>query len=253
MGDDEIWLGLTASLGRFDASGQCVADARIYDDIGALGFRAAVTEWNWNGWDFRQRFPQASFREGVPAALGAAGFLHGLMRHPNVAMATQSMMLGSCWGIAAVRVLPDGEVRYSPQAEAVRLHAQHHGSHVLLSRVEGAPLAPSVPSFTTWWPEPGTVSLIDAIATASAEQIFVHLINRDRTRTLPLTICLAQGLRTAGTAEWVVLTGASAEVTTFGEGLLSRRTSTFGSPGADFLIEVPPASVSVVLLDRRQA
>lgn len=243
---DEVWAGMVATPGRFDDAGQSIADATGYDDIAALGYRAAVTEWNWNGWDSASKFPQAEFLDGVPAALGAAGFLHGLMRHPHVALATQSMLLGTKWGITSVRVLPDGTVRHNPQAEPVRLYAEHHGSHVLECELKDVPVIPRPVSFAAWWPQVDRIALIDAVVTADRDRILVHLINRHRTEHLPLGIQLPPNAEPVSPAQWIVLTGDSAALTTTGSGRMQRSVHEVPISGNSLSLSLPPASVSVL-------
>lgn len=88
LSDDEIWFGLNASPGRFNEAGMANADDAAYAEIRRLGFRTAVTEWNWNGWDFEEKFPDSNVDAVLASALGAAGFLQGMMRSPDVALAT---------------------------------------------------------------------------------------------------------------------------------------------------------------------
>lgn len=246
LSEDDIWFGAVATLGRYDEAGQCTADAKAYDEIQKLGFRAAVTEWNWNGWDLQKRFPQAGFRDGVPAALGAAGFLHGLMRHPNVALATQSMMLGTKWGITSVRVLPDGSVIHGPQGEAVRLYAEHHGGRVLASRLEEVPVISKPAAFSSWWPQADRLALFDAVVTANEDRIHVHLINRSRTENLPLEIVLPPGRSPSGPARLTTLSGDAANVTTTGQGQMVRTSREVPASGTKLSVNLPSASISVL-------
>lgn len=246
LSEEDVWFGAVATLGRYDEAGQCIADAKAYDEIQQLGFRTAVTEWNWNGWDLKKRFPQAGFRDGVPAALGTAGFLHGLIRHPNVALATQSMMLGTTWGITSVRVLPDGSVIHGPQGEAVRLYAEHHGGRVLLSRLEEVPVVYKPPAFNSWWPQADRVALIDAVVTANDDHIYVHLINRSRTENLPLEIVLPPGRSSTGPGRLTTLTGDVSNVSTTGQGHMVRTTREVPTSGTKLSVNLPAASISVL-------
>ena len=246
LSEDDIWFGAVATLGRYDEAGQCTADAKAYDEIQNLGFRAAVTEWNWNGWGLPKKFPQAGFRDGVPAALGTAGFLHGLMRHPNVALATQSIMLGTTWGITSVRVLPDGSVIHGPQGEAVRLYAEYHGGRVLLSRLEEVPVVSKPPAFNSWWPQSDRIALIDAVVTANDDHLFVHLINRSRTENLPLEIVLPPGCSASGPGRLTTLTGDIANVTTTGQGRMVRTISEVPASSTKLSVNLPAASISVL-------
>lgn len=243
--EDEIWFGLQATLGRFDASGQNLADATAYGEIENLGFKAAVTEWNWSAWDLSKNFPQAGFRDGVPAALGSAGFLHGLMRHNKVALATQSMMLGTSWGITSVRVLPDGTVIHGPQAEPVRLYAENHGERVLPSHLEDARSVSKPVALASWWPQADRLALIDAVVTATDDRVYLHLINRSRTEKLPLDVTLPRGRTASSHSHLTSLTGDTATLTTTGEGRMVRTTCEIPTSGSNLTVTLPPASISV--------
>jgi hypothetical protein len=249
LSPDEIWLAALATLGRFDAAGQCVADRSAFDAIAALGFRAAVTEWNWNGWDWQKKFPHAGFGDGLPAALGAAGFLHGLIRSPHVTLATQSMMLGTTWGITGVRVAPDGTVGYLPQAEAVRLHAAHHGTHVVTSQLTDVPDLGPAPRLTTWWPAADHVAQIDAVVTADARAWYVHLLHRHRTEAATLTLRLPASARPSGDATLHLLTGESAS-TTHQPGGLTRTESPAPYEHATLTVVLAPAAIAVLVIPR---
>ena len=189
LSTDDVWDATTTTLGRFDAQGRAVADA-AYDDIAALGYRVAVTEWNWNGWDFAKTFPQADFSDGMPAALGVSGFIYGLMRAEHVTLANQSLLLGVSWGITSVRVNSNGTVGYLPQTEAMRLHAEHHGNEVLASELTGSSLIEAPVRLTMWWPLVARAAVLDAVVTADSAHYYVHVLNRHRTATQTLKIAL---------------------------------------------------------------
>lgn len=242
---DEIWNALVGSLGRFDANGQCIADAAAYDDIQKLGYRAAATEWNWNGWDFAKKFPQASFGEGVPAALGAAGFLHGLMRHPNVAIANQSMLLGTTWNNTAVRVGKDKSVSFLPQAEAVRFIAEHHGDKIIASTLVGVDAVNEPVRLTSWWPQVNRVSDLDALVTADSHALYVHLINRQREHATKLVIKLPSRSAVHGTAIFYKLI-AKASFSTIATEKMARVSNEMMWRERKLTLNIPAASISVL-------
>jgi hypothetical protein len=165
------------------------------------------------------------------------------MRHPNVTLATQSMMLGTKWGITSVRLLPDGEVIHNPQTEPVRLYAKHHGGRVLASKLEDVPTISKPVAMTSWWPQADRVALIDAVVTANEDRVFVHLINRARTENLPLEIVLPPGRATTGPGRLTTLTGDPANVSTSGQGRIIRQTREV--PTSTNSLILPAASVSV--------
>lgn len=250
LSPDEIWLAAVSALGRFDAQGQAVADHAAYEEIAALGYDTAVTEWNWNVWDWAKRFPHAGFGDGVPAALNAASFLHGLMRHPRVSLATQSVMLGTAWGITGVRVSADGSVAYLPQAEAVRLHAEHRGAYVVKSRLDGAEDLGAAPRLASWWPPVERVARLDAIVSADARAWYVHLVHRHRVEPIALRI---ETPAPAGAATLHLLTGAPEATTTRPGGFARSAHPVPPSNDGALQTTLPPASVAVLVIPRVRA
>ena len=179
------WWYACASMPGELSRGVNVGLGKQIDFARGLGYQAVCTEWNWNGWGFGKAPPQF-VSELLPAAqgLGAAGFLHGLMRQGDaVVLATQSMLLGHSWGITAVRVDPSGRVPpyYLPQGLATLFYSVHHGDRLLA--VESDPLAgqlqPHVIGRWTQFPaSTPTVAYVDLLVTADDTRVFVHAINR---------------------------------------------------------------------------
>lgn len=70
-------------------------DDWVFELAPGLGYEVASTEWNWNGWGpFDQAHPRVTAHA---RALGAAGFLHDLLRRAGsgpggVTLATQSVL-----------------------------------------------------------------------------------------------------------------------------------------------------------------
>lgn len=240
LSDDEIWYGLVATPGRFDAAGEAVADRATYVANLAMGFRTAETEWNWNEIDFRKKFPESRIDLRAPAALGAAQFLQGLMRSPDVELATQSMMLGTAWGIASVRVGEDGDVRYQPQGEAFRLHAEFHGDRVMVSRTADVATVDSPVRFAPWWPQVGKLAMLDAVVTADDAAWYVHWIHRERAESAELTIQLPTDARAAGTAVDHRLAGEA----------MARTKREIAWDDHRLQVSLPPASLGVFVIPR---
>lgn len=160
------------------------------------GYRIACTEWNWNGWGFKESVePFASQHLRLAQGLGAAGFLHGPMRQGGaIDLATQSVLVGQSWDITAIRVDPSGEKPpyYLPQGLATMFYGLHHGDRLL--SVENGPLPerpqPFIVGSWTARPEaPPAVADIDLLFTADDRRVYVHPIyrNMDQTETLSST------------------------------------------------------------------
>jgi len=126
----------------------------------------------------------------MPAAIGVAGFIHGLMRHEHVTLANQSLLLDVSWGITAVRVAPKGTVGCLPQAEAMRLYVEQCGSEALVSNLTGTALFEAPVRLTTWWPQVARAATLDSVFTADSAHNYVHVLNRHRTAAQTLKIAL---------------------------------------------------------------
>ena len=179
---EEFWRCWTASPGVFDASGQNqgLGPARIALPR-SLGYRIAVTEWNWAGWGFNQLPEPAASRWHHAAGIGAAQFIHGLMRQGDaIGMATQSMLLGIGWSFAAIKADPDGRIIRSPQGQMTSFYAAHHGESMLPAQLSGVSVEP-LPFKVGWASEKPAVAQVDAIATGDDKRVFAHLVNRGNT------------------------------------------------------------------------
>jgi len=184
---DDWWYGCATMPGMY-ADGVNVGLGPQIEDARDLGYRIVCTEWNWHGRDL-ELIPEAFSARYLPIArgLGAAGFLHGLMRQGEaIDLATQSMLVGSEWEIAAVRADPTGKTPpyYLPQGLATAFYGRHHGEQLLAvdpPMLRGR-AQPYIIGEWTRWPRvtPTVTAYVDLLATADAANIYVHAINRHR-------------------------------------------------------------------------
>ncbi len=205
---EDIWNAWVA-VPWLDQDGESVLRADAFAAAQKLGYRVAVTEWNWNGgW----RGPD---REGMaldsllPRGLGAAGYVHGLMRRADVTdIGTQSMLVGIGWNIAAIaadrnNVAP---ARMRPSGMATMLYSQHHGDRLMAMESEG------VPSYRQPFEMGGIgpaekVAMVDALATAGGGAAFLHAINRSFDKPMPVSVDLTALGPVAGSGRMYVLQG----------------------------------------------
>jgi alpha-N-arabinofuranosidase len=99
---EDVWKAWVAIPGAFNELGESVTSGTAVAAARKYGQKAAVTEWNWNGWWETANPPFDSlFAKGV----GAAGFLHAFIRAGDViSIACQSMTVGCSWDITAIHV-----------------------------------------------------------------------------------------------------------------------------------------------------
>jgi hypothetical protein len=239
---DQRWYLWTGMPGRYGADGLArgiLPDghrARLLAIAEPLGYRLACTEWNWNGW----KPPPGSPDHSWAAALGAAAFQHGLLRHADrVGIGIQSMLLGVSWNLAAILVAEGGRgsARITPRGRIGAFYAEHRGTRLLAL---DHPALPTVEQpFTLHWSDPvPRLALLDLVATADGERIRLHAINRHPRTAMALDLdpgALAAPLD-------AVMTVLTAD----GAGGVASAESRLALSGGRYRALLPPASVSVL-------
>ena len=106
-------------------------------------------------------------------------------------MATQSMLVGHAWGITAVHYDPAGKdpSHYLPQGAVTTLYNLHHGDERLKVSVDSTDRVEQ-PFSIGWAVGPTRPALLDVVATRGDGRLFVHVINRDFSRDVTLTLAL---------------------------------------------------------------
>ncbi len=169
----------------------------LYLDADTSGYPIAATEWNWNGWweltppageppyDLLDSF----WAKGV----GAAGFIHGLIRRGDkIKLAHQSMLIGKAWGITSVHIPPQGadHAYLLPSGAITGFYARHHGDRRLDARFDGVPMYNQPYKMGTLEPSE-RVALVDVVVTADDDDVFVHLISRSFETDTPIIVDFA--------------------------------------------------------------
>ncbi|NLF32070.1 MAG: hypothetical protein GX591_14430 [Planctomycetes bacterium] len=192
VSDEQLWWAWTSMPGAVDAAGQNQAYADSIDAARRQGYLLASTEWNWNGWSWQGLTD--SFDAPAASGLGAAAFLHGLMRQGgDIRLATQSMLLGRGWSFASVFADPTGKhpPYYTPQGSATLFCRRHHGPSLLRSELTGVRTHPQPYRFGWGGGVDHEPAELDVLVTADAGRVFIHAINRTFDRDLPLRIDLS--------------------------------------------------------------
>jgi alpha-N-arabinofuranosidase len=182
----DIWNTWVATP-HFDDKGLSVMRHPLLTEARRAGYKLAVTEWNWNGWwSVHPTALNSSFAKGV----GAAGILHGLIRSADVIeIGCQSMLVGNSWGIHAIWADRQGKIPpyYMPTGQVTMLYSQHHGQKLLT--VEATDIPTYTQPFRMGGIEPSEkVAFLDALATASEDTVFFHVINRHFDQPIEITI-----------------------------------------------------------------
>jgi alpha-N-arabinofuranosidase len=201
----DVWYAWVATPG-FTHDGLSVFDNELIPLAHQQNFKIAVTEWNWNGWwEPRNHYPTPAFAKAV----GAAGFVHALMRSGDVIdIACQSMLVGSAWDIHAIGADPTGRTPpwFMPTGQLMALYANHHGSRLLALETSGVPTYRQPFKMADVHPAE-KVAMLDILATANDKTLFLHVINRDFEKDQRLSADVADFGSVTGIARCYSLTG----------------------------------------------
>ncbi|MFP4356388.1 MAG: hypothetical protein ACLFUJ_14820 [Phycisphaerae bacterium] len=255
LDDEQIW-NAWVSLPRIDPESG-LADFGWSDELRGLGRRVAVTEWNWNGWWGLGRENRPDFDSDLAKGVGAAGWLHAMMRLGDViGMGCQSMTVGSSWGITGIRVDPSGKVAPYPlpTGQVTGLYSRYHGNVRLRTTTA------NVPHFAQPFQMAGIapaekVLALDIVATSGPEAIYLHVINRSFSRDLEVQVDLSDFEDVAGPAVLHSLTGRLENQPGPGQDLpvASVDDTLVEFSGGELTVRFPKRSVSVLEIPRRAA
>ena len=232
-----------------DRDGVSHLPSDVLDTIAATGYPAAVTEWNWNGW-WHDAEPHPTVDSFGARAIGTAPYLFEMMRHgDDIVLATQSMLVGWHWQIAAIAVPPDGEPFARPSALVTSLLSQHHGPERLVLEHAPPPTYAQPWRFEAGWAEgvrpTPKVALLEAVATRSADSLYVHVVNRHPRESRPLRLDLEAY---AGDLEAGARLHAVSAGPTVAQDEAQIRTTPVSVRGAVLEVDLPAASVSTVAI-----
>jgi alpha-N-arabinofuranosidase len=201
----DIWYTWVATP-YIDDDGLSYFSEPIMDEARREGFKVAVTEWNWNGWWTR---PKGALNSSLAKGIGAAGFLHALMRSADVIeIGCQSMLVGKSWSISAILADPEAKAPpyYMPCGQATMLYSRHHGPKLLALEATGVPTYVQ-PIKMEGIRARDKVAYLDALVTASDQTVFFHVINRHFDEAIEVNIDVTDVGRFTGKARHYVLTG----------------------------------------------
>ena len=173
--------------------GQCRFRGPELDQARLLGYKVAMTEWNWNGWWGRSIREKAALNSLFAKGVGAAGILHAIMRQGDVVkLATQSMLIGDGWGIHAIWCDRTGRTPpfMVPSGQVTMLYSKYHGDQRLRIDVANMPRYDQPYRMAGIGPA-HQAACLDILATRSEDTHYLHVINRDFDRTLSTQLDLS--------------------------------------------------------------
>jgi alpha-L-arabinofuranosidase len=246
----DIWYAWV-TVPAVDADGQSVLMRDELNQAREMGYRVAMTEWNWNGWWARsiaeRTEPASLYTKGV----GAAGILHAIMRQGDVVrLAAQSMLIGDRWGIHAICCDRHGRTPpyMVPSGQVTMLYSWHHGDKRLKVDLAGVPRYEQPYRMAGNAPAHG-VAFLDVMATRSDKTLYIHAINRHFDHALSVEIDVYALTRQPGRRGTLhTLEGRLRDAPEPGESPAPGRIrdEPFDIAGSQFSIRLPARSVSVI-------
>ncbi len=254
---EELWQTWAAMPGGFDGDGLNVAFGSQIGYARGLGYRIVCTEWNWNGWGLDRAQPRPEIDAAAAKAIGAAGFLHGLMRAGDaIDLACQSNLIGCGWAIGCVQVDRNegkGPPHYSSTGQVTMFYALHHGDRLLPVRAENVPTF-AQPYTVGWTPGKPKVAFLDAVATADGRTLYFHAINRHMSRSFDVKIDLGQAGGVEPRAVHHVLVGRLKDKPGPGETaeVMTVERRPLEVSGGTVAVTLPARSISCIEIPRKQ-
>ncbi len=252
---EDYWSAAVSAPGS-DERGQALWDEQLLAKSTGAGYSVALTEWNWNSWWQLPGDVAVPFRESLWAkGVASASMIHGFLRAPGgIALATQSLLVGSKWGLRAIDA-SDGRATIFPSGAILALYRKAHGRNIV-SWTSSEPLPTYNQTITLGQLEPSErVALVDCLFTLADDgTLYGHFINRDYAQKLTVPLDLS-AFSTITTAEQTTLTGVADEPTARRTGAPLNRKQTkpvYVEDDGRCQIELSPQSVSVVTFSRSQ-
>jgi alpha-N-arabinofuranosidase len=249
----EIW-GAWVAVTQFDANGQSIIEHPGINAARRLGYKVAVTEWNWNG-GWRHDGPGPALDSSFAKGLGAAGYLHAFMRAADVIeLGCQSMLAGNSWGITSIRADAEGAIPpfYMPTGQVTMFYSQHHADKLLALASRNVPMYEQPYQMGGIGPKK-KIAYIDALATADEKRVYFHAINRSFEQSLDVTVDVSAFDNLKDRAIQHVLEGRLNDVPGPDEprqiGRINQRDIRFD--GKTLKVTLPHRSVSCVELTRK--
>jgi len=196
--DEDIWYAWVAIPNSRNTRGESVLDGVALSEGRKLGYKVAVTEWNWIGFFPRKKnsthvAEKRPFDSGFAASVGAAGFLHAFLRAGDtIEIGCQSLAVGNQWSLTSIRADRGGQVPayFLPVGQVTMFYAKHHGNKLLSMTARHVPTYNQPLKMGSIRPSSKVASL-DALATANDRVIYFHVINRHFSSDLTIHLDLS--------------------------------------------------------------
>ncbi len=251
---EEVWNAWVAIPNPANERGESVIGGLSLAEARKGGYKAALTEWNWNGWWALPEGTPRPLSSSLAKGVGAAGFLHAFMRSGDaIEIACQSMTVGHSWGITCIHADREAKIPpyFMPSGQVTMMYSKYHGDEFLAASSE------DVPTYAQPFRMGGIaprrkVAVLDAVATRGPKAVYFHAINRSFGEALAATLDLSAFRDLQGRAVLHALEGRLNDGPREGE---SREIGTIGDreirfQGGVLEVTLPRRSVSVLEIAR---
>lgn len=188
ISNDKKWLAGVA-VPNINSDGYSTFDDSMFVVARKYGWRLAMTEWNWNGFSHKDSTTANLYLKGI----GAAGFLHAILRHAeNMELATQSMLVGAKWELNAIRVAnnkADAKAILYPTGAITSFFASHVGDTFVPVMVHNNEFYNQTLKVGQITPA-DKVAYLDVVATQKNNRVFLSVINRHPQKGYNLDVIL---------------------------------------------------------------
>lgn len=246
----ELWRSWISGPGDFGPNGENLAIGPATALAARLGIPVACTEWNWNGWGFKNIDPDLGIDWRLAAGIGSAGFLNGLLRNCNVIkIGCQSNLIGVGWNIGSVWADTAGkqEPYYRSQGIMTAFYNAHHGNRLL--QIETGRLPNFRSDLQSGWQKPtAEVSDLDLVATAGKDRVYLHAVNRSLDRPYSIAVDLEEVEPLSASAERYTWDSVENQkpLAAVAEEIWGIEKKTIKISGRHAIVELPPHSVNIV-------
>lgn len=254
---DAVWNAWVSALGYHNQAGQNIALGQTIQLARDLGKPVACTEWNWRGWPTLEQSRDYGVGWQLPAILGCASWLNGLIRDGDtVKIGIQSILLGGNWDTTSIRVDPSRDAKpfFMPQGRVTALYSCHHGERRLMTNVEGAPTFLPDAQCGTASPSIQPITALDVVSTSSDKSLFIHAVNNSRTRAASMDIRLV-GFELGATYRTYTLTGSAlpkADDSLLADAIIEKTAEESLTSSSRLKITIPAAAVEIIELPFRR-
>lgn len=244
---EDIHWRLSSMPGAYNEQGTNLGIAGPRIDMALeLGYRIAATEWNWNGWGFDKYKKSHGFDWHDAASIGTASMWQALMNQGDVIeLATQSLLLGCGWDIAAIKYNARDSKNITPihfgaQGQTSLFYKDHHGDRVCQVTQSNITTRQTTLGIT-YCKEGSYTKNLEALATRDDQKLYVHVVHREPISSTPIHIDLSDYSIAQQGIHWALLPNNNDHDSAYR--FLHEQKSNLPRQGSLLKLQLPPSSI----------